>query len=126
MACNAKATTSAKVTNVILEPSDMIALAAALFGVNPSEILQRDYGYSLQFDYNSPDGLLALEQYKDGRGLRIGAPSTALATTLESRLTALATPYQQRAILVKLAALGALSQLQQKDNGVTARLTITI
>lgn len=127
MACNAKATTSAKITGIILEDQALRQLAADLFGVQPEALIKHDYGYSIQYDVVVPNkGFFALEQFKDGSGLRIGAPTPEQAAALETSLAAKAVPHQQAAILKKLAALGALSKLQQKDNGITVRLEINI
>lgn len=127
MACNAKATTSATLVNVQLEKDQLTQLAAQLFQVEPTAIRFHDYGYSWQFDVMTNNGLLALEQFKDAsKGMRIGATNPDQAAQLDAQLQRLAVPYQQSAVLKKLAALGKLSDLQQKDSGITARLEITL
>ena len=127
MACNAKATTSAKLLSVQLDDQALRQLAADLFGVKPEALIKHDYGYSVQYDVVvSGKGFFALEQFKDDRGLRLGAPSVEQAAALETQLQAKAVPMQQAAILKKLAALGKLDNLKQKENGITVRLEINL
>lgn len=146
MACNSVAVSSATVSNLVLDQTELKNLLSIITGKPVAEIYYYQYQASrgkstlrndhseVQVDVNGISIVLD-QNIVDGSGkltLRLtGSSSLAQAISklkpeLESKLAAAQVIAQQRTVLKRLSELGKLSNVQQVKGGVTAKLTLTL
>lgn len=145
MACNSVAVTSSQITQVLLDQAGLKAALAGLLGVDESQIKSDQYtstygkrGLVLyawhqdqatgnQVYWIQENGKLELTVTND-RGLTVESRQKLdkFASDLQTKAGQVAIVAQQKQVLRRLAQLGKLSNVQQKDNGIVARLEVTI
>ena len=125
MACNSIATTRAQLS-IMLNTAQLAQVLATITGAALDTIYQgRDYAY-----ISKGDQMIIARIEGATIELEVSATNQAQAdrikADLDTKLPSALAVEQQRAALTRLQQLGKLSNIKTRDNGVTARLTITI
>jgi len=131
MACNSIATTRATIGNIVLNKESLAGIIAAITGRPIADISTNQYSAQECAAYIHINGITyEIESYRGSVELSINAATSGESDRLmqkhkETFDRALIIA-QQKTVIAKLAALGKLSQVQGKDNGVTLRLEIDV
>lgn len=137
MACNSVATSKATIGSIVYSMTQLKEILAKMLGVDVATIVDAYHSeYSnfddVRLDINGVEyGITQWPQ--DGNWTLRFNVAGAIQSQSDQELARLMPLYEraiqvarQKATLGKLAQLGKLSNIQQKENGVTARLEIAL
>jgi hypothetical protein len=132
MACNSVAVSSAIVSQVNLDLTEMKNLLSSITGIKAESIYAYAYDATESYAQVTLNGNVEvyIEQIDGKITLKVYTSNQATADATKAKLEPLLQSgmviAQQRTVLRRLAELGKLSNVKQTNGGVVAKLQITI